>query len=60
VIPPAPRPVLKEALLALEDRLIAAGWTAIESGAPEWYRGRFAWTSEEAPRPLSAPDLESE
>ncbi|HKG63576.1 MAG TPA: hypothetical protein VKB28_05890, partial [Solirubrobacteraceae bacterium] len=61
VIPPAQRPELKEALVALEERLIAAGWTAIESGAPEWYRRRrFLWTSAEAPRPLPAPDLESE
>jgi hypothetical protein len=58
VIPPAQRPELKEALLALEERLIAAGWTAIESGAPEWYRRRFVWTSAEAPRPLPARGLD--
>ena len=60
VIPPEPTPEIEEALLALEERLVAAGWTPIEPGRPEWYRRRFAWTEAEPPRPLPAtPGLDS-
>ena len=60
VIPPEPTPEIEEALLALEERLVASGWTPIEQCRPEWYRRRFAWTEAEPPRPPpAAPGLNS-
>jgi hypothetical protein len=52
MIPPEPTPEIEEPLLALEERLVAAGWTPIKAIRPEWYRRRFAWTQPEPPRPL--------
>ena len=61
VIPPLPEPDIEEALLALEQRLVAAGWTPINPVRPEWFRRRFAWTKAKPPRPLpSTPGLDCE
>ena len=58
---PERTPEIEEPLLALEERLLAAGWTPIGSSRPEWYRRRFAWNRTEPPLPLPAtPAVESE